>query len=959
MDRPAKRLKVGQAAYDAEEDEDELGLEPEEFVAKQDPGYQLEKGRAIAAHKLKSTFEHIFEKYEKDFTGIGDEIDLRTGDIVVDNGHLHSMRDAQDTGEDDRGQVEGADDQDDANTSEEEDRILLGASPAKNRPMKALSRPKASASQLGTWPRLTSLMGGGPRLSSMFSPRFPFMGAAPPPLGSFGFGAGTMDTAWSVPELPPAAFNTAFRPNYAVGGAKSRQINKKTVIRKSLQGPEDADAEDDDILLGVGRTDLHITTQTKTVPDSSKDVAATADTADGATNLVVSDDGVMPDAAEDATVVAQLQPVSTENGEKGGHEKQHPRGGATGAETGNGKKTSKRRHSQLKRHDDVAVVDIRPEKKRKPKRGRPVVVEQKLPQVRPVKENHDTATNTAEKAITRPTTRRRRAAAVEQKPAEVRLVKDHHGPVPESAEESRPIPTTKRRPVIVEQKLPEAQSVEKGRDPTLNAVEENPPVSATRRSRRSETSSKVLVVKSQKRPRPGSKPQPGNKPGSRRSLREETRTEVHDIPQSASKKMHTKKFFIEIVLKKTDNRETATAIQALEDEGSTVDTSTPFINGLAPPVPSTQDIEEVPDPSASVSRASMAPVNPPESVEAFSRNIVDPSYTFSDEDEAMPLRKIDKDRCEQEADSIDVAEEEIAVAEETTTTESFSITARVSPEIQKAKVDRRRSSKRLRPPDTQMGGNKGKGREATKEGKSTIKDIPPATQQPTPPKDNPHTSPRQDISASTSSPTPGGTEDQPKVKSKAGRRPKSTTKQTASSPKTPQGSSNTPNITTPDTAKTPPSRTSLISLVSDDEEDELSLGPDDFSHSFSAHTSAARNFLFQRGASSSSRPTSTPRRKASGSLRRSLLLSSHSKKTGGHAPAQHGDSSPLGPGRGLSSGKDGRRKSSGGVLAGSAGSFRRHSTSPVGSLVRTPGGTMRRCGEDGFRCDRDFCFICM
>jgi len=28
-------------------------------------------------------------------------------------------------------------------------------------------------------------------------------------------------------------------------------------------------------------------------------------------------------------------------------------------------------------------------------------------------------------------------------------------------------------------------------------------------------------------------------------------------------------------------------------------------------------------------------------------------------------------------------------------------------------------------------------------------------------------------------------------------------------------------------------------------------------------------------------------------------------------------------------------------------------------VVQTPGGTVRRCGEDGFRCERDFCFGCL
>ncbi|KAM0288083.1 hypothetical protein ACHAQH_000151 [Verticillium albo-atrum] len=33
--------------------------------------------------------------------------------------------------------------------------------------------------------------------------------------------------------------------------------------------------------------------------------------------------------------------------------------------------------------------------------------------------------------------------------------------------------------------------------------------------------------------------------------------------------------------------------------------------------------------------------------------------------------------------------------------------------------------------------------------------------------------------------------------------------------------------------------------------------------------------------------------------------------------------------------------------------------SPEGSLIQTPGGRMRRCGVDGFSCDRDFCFTCL
>src|ERR1700760_4089875 len=89
MERPQKRLRLGQSPFDdGDEDEDELCQDPAVLEAKQDPNYELNKSRAKAAFRLKSTFEDIFEKYGKDFTGVGDEIDLRTGEVVVDNGHL-------------------------------------------------------------------------------------------------------------------------------------------------------------------------------------------------------------------------------------------------------------------------------------------------------------------------------------------------------------------------------------------------------------------------------------------------------------------------------------------------------------------------------------------------------------------------------------------------------------------------------------------------------------------------------------------------------------------------------------------------------------------------------------------------------------------------------------------------------------------------------------------------------
>ncbi|GJD02726.1 hypothetical protein ColKHC_11551 [Colletotrichum higginsianum] len=101
MEPPAKRPRTGPSPsgqQSKEDEDDELNYEPEEVSQMRDPGYQLEQSRAFAAFKLKSTFEHIFQKYERDFTGIGDEIDLRTGRIIENNGHLERMRNERDTG---------------------------------------------------------------------------------------------------------------------------------------------------------------------------------------------------------------------------------------------------------------------------------------------------------------------------------------------------------------------------------------------------------------------------------------------------------------------------------------------------------------------------------------------------------------------------------------------------------------------------------------------------------------------------------------------------------------------------------------------------------------------------------------------------------------------------------------------------------------------------------------------
>ncbi|KAJ5630428.1 uncharacterized protein N7484_010528 [Penicillium longicatenatum] len=82
MERPAKRQCLSSPP----------GSPAEEVTEEWD----LQAARAQNDLRLKSIFEGIFSKYGKDFTDVGDEIDLQTGKIVVDNGHLSGMREEVD-----------------------------------------------------------------------------------------------------------------------------------------------------------------------------------------------------------------------------------------------------------------------------------------------------------------------------------------------------------------------------------------------------------------------------------------------------------------------------------------------------------------------------------------------------------------------------------------------------------------------------------------------------------------------------------------------------------------------------------------------------------------------------------------------------------------------------------------------------------------------------------------------
>ncbi|RAL09811.1 Myb-like DNA-binding domain protein [Aspergillus homomorphus CBS 101889] len=75
MEPPSKRARLS-LSEEPEDDGDDI---------------DIHEARAQNDQRLKSIFEGIFEKYGRDFTDVGDEIDLQTGKIIVNNGHIQEM----------------------------------------------------------------------------------------------------------------------------------------------------------------------------------------------------------------------------------------------------------------------------------------------------------------------------------------------------------------------------------------------------------------------------------------------------------------------------------------------------------------------------------------------------------------------------------------------------------------------------------------------------------------------------------------------------------------------------------------------------------------------------------------------------------------------------------------------------------------------------------------------------
>ncbi|KAK2594793.1 hypothetical protein QQS21_007480 [Conoideocrella luteorostrata] len=139
MEPPVKRRRLGESLhgsgdeeqfedeeweeYDGDNDTGDAPQEHREGSVAQDDGYQLAIEKAYADNRFRATMSRIFEKYGRDFEGIGDEIDLSTGQIVVNNGHIENMRNEVDIGIPHNGGDADADEDDDEDGDEDEDGV--------------------------------------------------------------------------------------------------------------------------------------------------------------------------------------------------------------------------------------------------------------------------------------------------------------------------------------------------------------------------------------------------------------------------------------------------------------------------------------------------------------------------------------------------------------------------------------------------------------------------------------------------------------------------------------------------------------------------------------------------------------------------------------------------------------------------------------------------------------------
>ncbi|KAK7713475.1 hypothetical protein SLS64_004725 [Diaporthe eres] len=861
------------------DDEDELDCEPNELNQRRDPVYQLGQARARASNKLKSRFEDIFAKYEKDFTGVGDEIDLRTGEVVVNNGHLQSITGVQEFGEGD------GDEDEDAHFSGS-DRPVQGVidEALKNDSSDAAVRrnPWEVVGLNSDSSRPAAGVGGVPGFSSTMPPAHePFM----PPLQPFGFlepgHTQVVDPAWQAPELPRSAFMS---PRF---GAQAQQhifgMGQTTkVTRRSLLEPRSQDGDEEDVLLGAPDNVLG--------KKGSPLIKSKFPTVGSSPN---NDPGLHEMIQDVIQNIADTSPTSEQS-----------RKGASG--------TRPPAKSRMKPVRPDAAINGKQGKKQTSDNGRSSTGKAKA-----VSSNRTDGESPCHNK------RRVRQITVVSPVVKVATIR------------------TKKQPKTHN----EQQTTGSKGEPDHSGVTEDDFLDVTGNTPVKPAGQTFYVeIKARKVGKSDSfaRDQDDNelRSAGRGSLGVGVSDQTLQSPLYGPLDVEVKEADAGTLLSGKEKR--MPAVAGIDDQA---------LHGSRPTVPQKQARER------------------------FERNIVDPSYAFSDEENLLPRRKRNSRRNPEPSGRASLATQDASRVDQKAKAGGFpQTTVTLDASDQEKRNEAARPSPRPSVEDDAA-------IDATEVSKSSqeqrseqmVCDDPPAVplpeshlrtrrNRPENPAEKQQKQPKQQaaekpqprsLRGRSRNKTDDGLHDPPELRHKSppvvaipaiaerggspSAKPPKTAEPAPVPPSTPQPKSKSRS------EKTGVSRSGLISLLSDDddEEDEISFNLADFTPSGHHRILAMRPHHHQPATSS----TGKNRRVAS-----LLFGPASTSKVGKHSTPGSTNKNRM------------RRRRSTNTLARSVVKVRRDSPrapSPAVSVVQTPGGTKRRCGEDGFRCERDFCFVCI
>ncbi|KAK2596887.1 hypothetical protein N8I77_012773 [Diaporthe amygdali] len=915
MERPAKRQRIALGSLGTD-DEDELDCEPNELNQRRDPAYQLEQARFRASNKLKSRFEDIFAKYEKDFTGVGDEIDLRTGEVVVDNGHLQSITGVQEFGD--------TDGDEDDNVSENE-RLILGTGNGGSRTGSSdavtQSNPWVMSGSNPDWARPSASMRVPTSLSSLGPPAHELL---VPPNNCFdpreSANTQDLDPVWQAPELPRSAF---LGQQFGAQAQKHRfgmgQTTKK-VSRRSLLEPRNQDGDEEDVLGAPGND-----TRKKESPLIKARFPAVGSSPNN-------DSGLHEMIQDVIDNIADMSP-SAEKLEKG------PSG------TGPSTKT-----------------------KLKPIRSNPGLNGRRCTER--TCDDQGNAIRKAGEAISRrengasPEINRRRGCKATADKPQVKAVKIRKITKPETHTENQAAET------IGESGIPGMDE-----DSFLDITGNTP----------TKPAGQVLYVEIKAR-------KLGQSDCFARDDQDDSEVQIVDTGLSSAdvsgRGLHTSSSVAEKVADtQDDNCATESDRSRLDDEptrSKAVDeplgrrkTNETFAFSCEEDLPS-RTVRNQKRPPASAGthdralQQSQANMPSHRVEERFERNFVDPSYAFSDDEDLLPRSKRNNQRNSEPRLRANIAAHDVSrVASKSKAAptlqtkvgldawhqESRDQLARMSPKpiverdsaadaLEVSKLSHIQSSENMdsagptaRPSSASHRQSRGKwpGEAGVKQAQEQVTGMAGTHAL----KHRFRKNAVDDVhgvpgTAHASASAAASTAVEANVERTSAKPPK-TAQTIPVPPTTPQPKSK------PRSEKTPSSTSGLISLLSDDddEEDEISFDLADFTPSGNHRILALRPHHHQSPASS------TSKKRRGGNL---LFGPASTTKMSKHST----------PSSDSQQRKKKRRSTH--SLARSVVKVRRESSralSPVGSVVQTPGGTKRRCGEDGFRCERDFCFVCI